>query len=123
MKSGLTQEQMSAYQGAVEAVLAVPIAVGLGYWADRSFDTSPIGLGVGAVIGFAAMVVRITRMRRPDEAGDGLDRTTAARPEAAGRDHPQRENEGDDESTDDDSYDSTYDTYDDTDEFEDETDR
>jgi F0F1-type ATP synthase assembly protein I len=70
MKRGLTREQMSAYQGAMEAVLAVPIAIGFGYLADRSFDSSPIGIGVGAVIGFAAMVLRVTRMRPPDDGSE-----------------------------------------------------
>ncbi len=78
MKRGLSREQLSAYQGAVEAVLAVPISVGFGYWVDRSFDTSPVGVGVGAVIGFAALVLRITRMR-PDGETDESDETDAER--------------------------------------------
>jgi F0F1-type ATP synthase assembly protein I len=53
----------SAYQGAMEAVLAVPISMGLGYWADGHFDTGYRYLIIGAVVGFTAMVVRLARMR------------------------------------------------------------
>ena len=52
----------SAYQGAMESVLAIVIAVGIGYWVDVRFDTSPRGLLIGAVIGFAAFVLRLVRM-------------------------------------------------------------
>lgn len=52
----------SAYQGAMESVLAIVIAVGIGYWVDARFDTSPRGLLIGAVIGFAAFVLRLVRM-------------------------------------------------------------
>ncbi len=52
----------SAYQGATESVLAIVIAVGIGYWVDVRFDTSPRGLLIGAVIGFAAFVLRLVRM-------------------------------------------------------------
>jgi F0F1-type ATP synthase assembly protein I len=51
------------YQGSVEAVLALLIAMGLGYWADEKFGTDPWLLMTGVVIGFAAMVLRIWRMR------------------------------------------------------------
>ena len=61
-----------AYQAALEAVFAIPIAGGLGYWADSSFGTEPILLLLGLVLGFAAFVVRISRMRRLVEApGEG----------------------------------------------------
>ena len=53
-----------AYQGAFEAVLAIPIAIGGGYWLDGRFDTSPILLLVGAVIGFGAFVLRLVRLMR-----------------------------------------------------------
>ena len=78
-KSRLTKAQGAAYQGAMEAVLAIPIAVGLGYWADTHFGTSPRYLLVGAVIGFCAFVLRLTRMR-PDldeSATDDEDRASA----------------------------------------------
>ncbi len=51
-----------AYQGAMEAVFAVPVGLGLGYLGDRTFGTYPIWLLVGGVIGFAAFVVRMVRL-------------------------------------------------------------
>ena len=51
------------YQGSVEAVLALLIAMGVGYWLDERFDTDPWLLMAGVVFGFAAMVMRIWRMR------------------------------------------------------------
>lgn len=53
----------AAYQGAVEAVLAVVIAAGAGYWIDSRFDTSPVGLLIGVTLGFAAFFLRLWRMR------------------------------------------------------------
>jgi hypothetical protein len=41
----------------------VPIAIGFGYWCDSYLDSAPVGLLVGAVIGFCAMLLRIVRMR------------------------------------------------------------
>jgi F0F1-type ATP synthase assembly protein I len=60
---GLGSKEAKAYQWAFEAVLSIPIAMGLGYWADRAWGTSPIGLVVGAVLGFAAFVRRLISMR------------------------------------------------------------
>ena len=54
----------AAYQGAVEAVLSVVVAIGLGYWADEHFQSSPIGVITGAVIGFASMTLRLVRLGR-----------------------------------------------------------
>jgi F0F1-type ATP synthase assembly protein I len=62
--SGDRRSQVRAYEGAFEAVIAVIAATGFGYWADSYFDSSPIGLIVGAVIGFAAMVLRLVRLGR-----------------------------------------------------------
>jgi F0F1-type ATP synthase assembly protein I len=53
---------LAAYQGAFEAVLAIPIAIGGGYWLDGRFDTSPILLLVGAAVGFGAFVLRLVRL-------------------------------------------------------------
>jgi F0F1-type ATP synthase assembly protein I len=78
--SRLSRAQGAAYQGATEAVLAVPIAVGLGYWADTYFGTSPRYLFVGAVIGFGAMVLRLARMRPDADPGavdEGASRESA----------------------------------------------
>lgn len=46
----------------MEAIFAILIAVGLGYWADSHFGTGPRYLIVGAVLGFAAFVLRLFRM-------------------------------------------------------------
>lgn len=51
------------YQGSVEAVVALLLAMGLGYWADEKFETAPVLLLVGVVIGFGAFVLRLMRMR------------------------------------------------------------
>ncbi len=66
----LSKQQSASYQGAFEAVLAVPIAIGIGYWCDDRFGTAPIGLFVGTAIGFAAMLLRIVRMRPAEDATD-----------------------------------------------------
>lgn len=66
-----------AYQGAMESVFAIVIGVGAGYWADGYFATSPWLLAAGATIGFAAFVMRLTRL------GASLNRAASsdARPE------------------------------------------
>jgi F0F1-type ATP synthase assembly protein I len=56
----------------MEAVLAVPVAMGLGYWADSRFGTEPICMLVGVVFGFATFVVRLVRMRHEID-GQGED--------------------------------------------------
>jgi F0F1-type ATP synthase assembly protein I len=56
----------------MEAVLAIPIAMGLGYWADSRFGTEPSFLLVGVVFGFATFVVRLVRMRN-EIGGEGED--------------------------------------------------
>ncbi|MCC6640920.1 MAG: AtpZ/AtpI family protein [Deltaproteobacteria bacterium] len=53
----------AAYQGAVEAVLAVVIATLVGYWVDGRLGTSPAFLLLGLALGFAAFFVRLWRMR------------------------------------------------------------
>ena len=63
-----------AYQAAFEAVMAIPIAIGGGYWLDRHFDTAPILLIAGAAVGFGAFVLRLfqlgkqLRMLSPSES-------------------------------------------------------
>jgi F0F1-type ATP synthase assembly protein I len=62
--TGPDPKQISGvYQGSVEAVLALLIAMGVGYWLDERYDTEPWLLMTGVVLGFAAMVMRIWRMR------------------------------------------------------------
>jgi F0F1-type ATP synthase assembly protein I len=54
----------TAYQGAFEAVFAILIGVGAGYWVDAGLDTTPWGLIVGFVLGFSAFVLRLVRLGR-----------------------------------------------------------
>ena len=58
------RRQGLAYQGAFEAVIAILIATGLGYWIDTSFDTTPYGLLIGAAVGFGSFVLRLLRLGR-----------------------------------------------------------
>ena len=52
----------------MEAVFAIPIAMGIGWWADTKLDTSPWLLMIGLGLGFAAFVMRLMRMRGLVEA-------------------------------------------------------
>ncbi|HEY8153111.1 MAG TPA: AtpZ/AtpI family protein [Myxococcota bacterium] len=56
----------AAYQGALEAVFALLIGAGAGYWGDSSFGTSPWLLLLGTALGFTTFVVRLLRMRRQE---------------------------------------------------------
>jgi F0F1-type ATP synthase assembly protein I len=47
----------------MEAVFAIPIGLGIGWWVDRQLGSEPIGLFVGLAFGFATFIVRLTRMR------------------------------------------------------------
>ena len=67
-----------AYEGAFEAVGAIVIAIGIGYWVDTRYETTPTGVLSGAVIGFAAFVLRLVRLGRqlhPDGSGDAAGGT------------------------------------------------
>lgn len=59
-----SRRQGLSYQGASEAVAAILIAAGGGYWLDGRFDTSPIFLFLGTALGFAAFVLRLLRLGR-----------------------------------------------------------
>jgi len=69
------RRQGAAYQGALEAVFAILIAGGIGYWADGHFGTSPWLLLLGFVIGFGSFVLRLfqlgRQLRAGQEPGDG----------------------------------------------------
>jgi F0F1-type ATP synthase assembly protein I len=69
-----TRRKGLAYQGAFEAVMVIPISIGIGYWLDGRFDTSPILLLLGAVIGFSAFVLRLVRLGRQLQFSDRSDR-------------------------------------------------
>jgi ATP synthase protein I len=61
---GPKNRQGAAYQGALEAVFAILIAAFLGKLADDYFGTSPYGLLIGFVIGFASFVLRLVQLGR-----------------------------------------------------------
>lgn len=61
--------------------------MGLGYFADSQFESEPIGLIIGAVVGFLAMLLRIVRMRPSDDLQDLND------PSAQSADAARKENE------------------------------
>jgi len=70
---GMARRGAAAYQGALEAVFAIAIAAGVGYWADRHFGSSPRWLIVGTVVGFGAFVLRLWRMRTLFDQGSSGD--------------------------------------------------
>ena len=78
MKRAAAAAGSDAYQGALEAVGAVLIACAFGYWVDSRWDTTPYGLVIGAVVGFAAMVLRLLRLGKelhpdPDSSEDASE--------------------------------------------------
>ena len=54
----------AVYQGGSEAVFAILIAAGIGYWLDSRFDTAPILLLIGLAVGFASFTLRLVRLGR-----------------------------------------------------------
>jgi F0F1-type ATP synthase assembly protein I len=80
-KAREARRQAAAYQGAFEAVLAILIAAGLGYWADEVTGSSPRYLLIGVVIGFASFVLRLVRLGR--HVGDASGGGEGARRERA----------------------------------------
>ena len=63
--------QARAYEGAIESAIALIAPVGLGYWLDKVFETNPIATVVGAVLGFAAMLLRLIRFARDLDPSGG----------------------------------------------------
>ena len=61
---GFGRHGAKAYQRAMEAVFAIPIAGGLGYWADVELETAPTGLVIGLGLGFFTFVLQLVRIRR-----------------------------------------------------------
>ena len=53
-----------AYQGGLEAVIAILVGTGLGFWADHAAGTSPRWMLVGLVVGFGAFILRIVLLSR-----------------------------------------------------------
>ncbi len=64
LQAGQGRRQGAVYQGAFEAVIALLIAAGFGYWLDGYFDTAPALLLIGTAIGFASFTVRLIRLGR-----------------------------------------------------------
>lgn len=72
LKRASARAGSDAYQGAFEAVGAVLVGVGFGFWVDSRWETGPWGVLVGVVLGFAAMVLRLVRLGKelnPDALG------------------------------------------------------
>ena len=111
-KRAATRSGGGAYEGAFEAVGSILVATGLGYWFDQHYETTPIGVLVGAAIGFAAFVLRLFRLGRQlhpeeseaepgtemDQTGQTADQTGAGiRADAAGAGDAAETNTGTDE--------------------------
>ena len=80
VKRAVARAGSDAYQGAFEAVGAVLLGRGVGFFVDDRWETAPWGVLIGAVIGFAAMVLRLVRLGKelhPDGAA-GNDQNTNA---------------------------------------------
>ncbi len=82
LKRAAARAGNEAYQGAFEAVGAVLVGCGFGFWIDGRLDSSPWGLIIGAVVGFGAMVLRLVRLGHelhPDpNAADGTAKSDSA---------------------------------------------
>ena len=82
-----------AYEGAFEAVGAILIATGFGYWFDQHYETTPVGLLVGAGIGFAAFVLRLVRLGKQLH-GDPSEEASATAAVPAPADEDESEGPG-----------------------------
>jgi len=51
-----------AYQGAFEATIAVVVAGAAGGYADQRFDTAPMFLIAGVLLGFGTFVLRLVKL-------------------------------------------------------------
>jgi F0F1-type ATP synthase assembly protein I len=75
-QAGQGRRQGAVYQGAFEAVFALLITAGFGYWLDGYFDTAPWLLLIGTAIGFASFTVRLIRLGRwmkGENSGDSAE--------------------------------------------------
>ena len=59
-----------AYQGAFKSVFSILIGAGLGYAADRYFETGPWCMLLGLLLGFVAFILRLVRLGRQIEDRD-----------------------------------------------------
>lgn len=78
----------------MEAVFSIPVGVGLGWLADHQFGSAPIGLLVGAGVGFGAFVLRLVRLGREMQAATAGEETA---PAAASSPSPERPESDDDD--------------------------
>ena len=69
-QAGGDRRQGAVYQGAFEAVFALLITAGFGYWLDGYFDTAPWLLLIGTAIGFASFTLRLIRLGRWMKGGE-----------------------------------------------------
>ncbi len=78
VKRAVARAGSDAYQGAFEAVGAVLLGCGVGFFVDDRWETAPWGVLIGAVIGFAAMVLRLVRLGKElhPEGAPGGDQNT-----------------------------------------------
>jgi len=78
VKRAVARAGSDAYQGAFEAVGAVLLGCGVGFFVDDRWETAPWGVLIGAVIGFAAMVLRLVRLGKElhPEGAAGNDQNT-----------------------------------------------
>jgi F0F1-type ATP synthase assembly protein I len=52
-----------AYQSVMEAVFAIPIGGGIGWFLGGRLGSETVGLLIGLGFGFATFIIRLTRMR------------------------------------------------------------
>ncbi len=77
-----------AYQGALEAALALAIAVLAGAWVDERFETAPVGVIVGLLFGFAAFTLRLVRLVGEAQKASAQGGEKAAAPDEATNSDP-----------------------------------
>jgi F0F1-type ATP synthase assembly protein I len=97
LKRAAASAGSSAYQGVFEAVGSILIACALGFWIDRRFETAPVGVLVGAAIGFGAFVLRLVRLGKelhPD--GDAVRAASADTMEPGSVDGMEQADESED---------------------------
>lgn len=78
-----------AYQAAFEATIAVVVAGAAGGYADQRFDTAPMFLIVGVLLGFGTFVLRLVRLMNElagAEDARGGTKETGASPNQEPRD-------------------------------------
>ncbi len=68
-----------AFEGALEAALAVPLGVVVGYYLDRWLGTEPILLFVFLVLGFATSVRKLLSIQWPSSNGEETEAQTKQR--------------------------------------------